>query len=114
MRDLPAGNRLKLLIRAFNDACPDVPTDLLGDVYKLSLRIRDDDGRPIYWDARAMAVAWEQNPDLRGRKAALQETTESSRINCQMCFGSNFRPTRAAAGPGKNVPYEKCNHREGR
>lgn len=95
MREPATGNRLKFQIRAFDEAAGEIPTDCLKECYRRSLEIRDNEGRPVYWDVRAMLAAWHQNAGeivakVRGDRKGLAAANADTIANCQRCFGSGW------------------------
>lgn len=108
MRDLPAGNRLKLIIRAFEDVNREIPTRVLRTVYRYSMKQRTAEGWPGYWDARSILAAYENAPPgtwSTANQAAIAKVSEDTAANCPTCFGAGFRQV---SGPIAGVV--RCDH----
>lgn len=92
-RDVLTGFPLLATIQAFDSFCDDIPTEMLPAVLKRSLKLTDDKGAPLYWDARAMSLAyWKLLEESDGRVSTtvngrhlLPETASSV---CPRCDGT--------------------------
>jgi hypothetical protein len=112
MRELPTGNRLKLLIRAFEEVNAGIPLRLLKPAYWASMRLRNEEGFPGYWDARTILAAYEQGDWSRfGPEQTLSKVSRSTGADCSMCFGAGMRkkvhpidPTRSGMVVCDHVP----------
>lgn len=112
MRELPGGNRLKLLIRAFEEVNRRIPTRLLRPVYAASMRLRDEQGFPGYWDARTILAAYENAPAgtwVDPSQGSIAKVSADTRENCPMCFGTGMRTIPAPGHPGYTTAI-KCDH----
>ena len=95
-RDMLTGYALLAAISAFDAINSDIPTELLPAVFKRSMKLTNDKGEPIYWDGRAMWLAfWKLQEEGDGRLTTatdgdvklLPETAASS---CPRCDGTGF------------------------
>lgn len=84
-----AGNRLKMAIKTFDRLCQGIPTGVLRDVFDLSLGLTDYNGAPIFWDGRALLIAWEQNAGALREKLSKALLSTTPRVNCPDCLGNS-------------------------
>lgn len=106
MRPAPSPDELKGLIVAFEDVCGSIPTRFLHESFKRSMRLKDKDGRPIFWDGRALLMAYDEicatfegvSEALSGQKM-LPENAEGA---CEKCYGSGWETTPQGA--------RRCHH----
>lgn len=112
MRELPGGNRLKMLIRSFENVNQEIPTRVLRAVYNASMRVRED-GAPGFWDARTMLAVYETAPPntwSESNQARLAAANEATVRNCQMCYGAGMRIIDHPLRPGQTAAV-RCDHR---
>lgn len=69
-------------IRTFEAICGAIPTTQLVEAFEISWRMKDENGKPIYWDARCVAAAWGQMQE----RDPLDQKPE--RAKCRTCKGS--------------------------
>lgn len=110
LRPAPSPEELVGLILAFEDVCAEIPTFLLHRTFKTSMKLRDREGRPVYWDGRALLMAYHELcesaeglqlcPDNR----SLPANAESQ---CPRCFGSGWEKVSTSDGNGA---VKKCDH----
>lgn len=102
MRDIPTGARLKFYIRSFDEICKEIPTSLLVETMTLSLETAGD-----YWDGKHLWQTFRQSPTLREKVSGLlPAASESTRKECQMCFGSGFK----IIEQGRHKGTVRCDH----
>jgi hypothetical protein len=90
-KDMLTGYALSAAVHAFERLNRDIPTELLPAVYERSMKLTDEKGNPVYWDARALSLAyWKLLEESDGRvtttvngRNLLPETASSACPRCQ-------------------------------
>jgi hypothetical protein len=90
-REPLTGLALRAAMHAFERLNSDIPTRLLPEMYRRSMKLLDANGAPVYWDARAVSLAYSRF--LAEREGQLDKSRllpENAAAACERCFGTGM------------------------
>lgn len=103
-RDLLTGDALTAAIHAFERVNAKIPTALLPTIYERSMKLKDERGGSVFWDARAMWRAYQEHvEEVEGRDDfdPSRLLTDNAAAACKRCYGTGMeRMPDGAVRPG--------------
>lgn len=91
---VPTGRMMDATVNVFDEMCAHIPTNRLKDAVKRSMTLTDEGGQSIYWDGRAVALAYsrllEEGAFSSDRVTDKARLLGNGRERCERCYGTGM------------------------